>query len=108
MEVLAQVISVDLIQDQSSKIKAKVKMLLDKPFDGLELKLFEHHQKQGIIGRFNTLQGKKCLVPLQVEKYNGEIQLNIPYGELPEAMIEVDTTTGEIPLKTVNPKTKAS
>ena len=96
MEVLAQVLAVEPNLSQNSKLRCTVKLLLDKPFQGVELKLFEHHQKGGAIDRFHSLAGKKCVLPLEVSKYRDELQYGLAFGELPELFESVDKSTGEV------------
>jgi hypothetical protein len=116
MQVLCTIVALEPSYDQQSKVKAKLKMLFDQPFDATEINLFEHHAKQGFINRCQALVGQKVLMPLQAELYNGKVQYALPYGCLPEAYhspgpANVDRETGEVnPIRqrpAVNPASTA-
>lgn len=95
MEVLAKVIAVDLSRNPDSKLKAKVKLLVDNPFDAIEINLFEFHQKEGVVARFESLTSKTAIVPVEVDLYKGKLQYGLAFGCTPE-LYGVDKSTGEI------------
>ncbi|MBL4794779.1 MAG: hypothetical protein JKY24_04575 [Pseudomonadales bacterium] len=101
MKVLAKIMSVESDQNQNSKVSARVKLLLDQPFDALELSLFEFHEKTGVLSAFRNLEGKEALVPLDLEEYKGKKELKLSYGAMPELYLlpAVDTRTGEIKIQ---------
>lgn len=111
MEMICTIVGIEPNYDAESKLKAKLKLIFDKPFDGIEINLYEHHVKQGVLAKAEQLIGKKVIFPLQPELFTAKggtakLQYSIPFGALPESFVSpsgipfreknVDTSTGEI------------
>lgn len=95
MQVIATFDELEINRDPESKIKGTASFIVTKPKMFIEIKFFAHHQKQGLIGRCETFTpGQKILLPIESELYNGKVQHNITFGELPQPFF--DKQTGEV------------
>ncbi len=78
MQVLAEV---RRVKDYTgSKLKAEVSLIVSDPDDMIRVRLFEPHEKQGLIEYFKKLEGKSVQIPLEVEIYQGRLSYSLSYG----------------------------
>ena len=110
MQVLATFDELEINRDPDSKIKGTASFIVTKPKMFIEIKFFAHHQKQGLIGRCETFTpGQKVLLPIESELYNGKVQHNITFGELPQPFFDKKGEPDkDIPLRTNQPKKTAA
>ena len=81
MQVLAEVRKVRHFT--GSKLKAEVSLIVSEPDEILRVRLFDVHEKQGLIDHFQKLEGKQVRVPLEVEVYQGRLSFSLSYGSQP-------------------------
>ncbi len=67
------------------KLKAEVSLIVSEPDQLIRLRLFAVHEGQGVIQRFEGLQGKTARIPLEVDLYRGQLTYSLSYGGMPEA-----------------------
>jgi hypothetical protein len=81
MQVLAEVRKVRHFN--GAKLKAEVSLIVSEPDEILRVRLFDVHEKQGLIDQFKKLEGKQVRVPLEIEIYQGRLSFSLSYGGLP-------------------------
>lgn len=81
MQVLAEVRKVR--HYNGPKLKAEVSLIVSEPDEILRVRLFDVHEKQGLIDQFQKLEGKQVRVPLEVEVYQGRLSFSLSYGSQP-------------------------
>jgi hypothetical protein len=84
MQVLAEVRKVRHFN--GSKLKAEVSLIVSDPDEILRVRLFDVHEKQGLIDQFQKLEGKLVRVPLEIEIYQGRLSYSLSYGSQPAAI----------------------
>lgn len=65
------------------KLKAEVSLIVEEPDSIIRLRLFDVHDKQGLIPIFEKLKGKKIKVPLEVSIYQEKINYSLAYAATP-------------------------
>lgn len=83
MQVLAEVHNVRLFEN-APKLKAEVSLILSDPDQMIRLRLFAVHESQGVIAKFQQLQGHAAQVPLEVDIYQGRISYSLAFGGTPK------------------------
>ncbi len=81
MYVLCSVHNVRLFN--GAKLKAEVSLIVEEPDQIIRLRLYDAHEKQGIISIFEKCKGKQVKVPLDLDLYQGKITFNLSYGSSP-------------------------
>lgn len=81
MQVLAEVRKVRRFN--GSKLKAEVSLIVSEPDEIIRVRLFDAHDKQGLIDHFQKLEGKNVRVPLEVEVYQGRLSYSLSYASQP-------------------------
>ena len=57
------------------KLKAEVSLIVEEPDMIIRLRLYDAHEKQGVISIFEKQKGKPIKVPLEVGLYQGKITI---------------------------------
>jgi hypothetical protein len=65
------------------KLKAEVSLIVEEPDMIIRLRLYDAHEKQGLVSIFEKYKGKQLKVPLDVEIYQGKINYSLSYGSTP-------------------------
>ena len=65
------------------KLKAEVSLIVEEPDMIIRLRLYDAHEKQGIISIFEKQKGKLIKVPLEVGLYHERITYSLSYGSSP-------------------------
>lgn len=65
------------------KLKAEVSLIVEEPDMIIRLRLYDAHEKQGLVSLFEKYKGKQIKVPLEVELYQGKINYSLSYGASP-------------------------
>jgi hypothetical protein len=106
MEVLCNVLAVNRSVDPQSKVKARIQLLTKFPLQAMEITLFEHNVKNGILARFEALAGKDAIVPIEMNEYKGRTQYQLPFDSMPYPLDQIigKSTANEPPLKNVGVK----
>lgn len=81
MHVLASVHNVRRLN--GDKLKAEVSLIVEEPDMIIRIRLYEAHEKQGLIPVFEKLKGKLIKVPLEVDIYQGKINYSLSYAGVP-------------------------
>ena len=81
MQVICNVHNVH--QFNGDKLRAEVSLLVEQPDMIIRLRLYQAHDKQGLIQTFQKLKGKQVQVPLEVDIYQGKIHYNLSYSGTP-------------------------
>ncbi len=81
MQVLAEVRKVRLFN--GSKLKAEVSLIVSDPDEIVRVRLFDAHERQGLVEQFKKLEGKAIQIPLEVEIYQGRLSYSLSYGLQP-------------------------
>lgn len=68
------------------KLKAEVSLIVEQPDMIIRLRLYDAHEKQGLIPQFEKLKGKQIKVPLEVDIYQGKINYSLAYAGAPMAV----------------------
>ncbi len=84
MWVLCQVHNVRPFK--GDKLKAEVSRISGQPDMIIRLRLFDVHDKQGLIEIFQKLKGKQIKVPLEVGIYQERITYSLAYSGYPETL----------------------
>jgi hypothetical protein len=66
------------------KLKAEVSLIVEEPDMIIRLRLYDSHEKQGVISIFEKYKGKLAKVPLDVDLYQGKINYSLSYSGTPE------------------------
>ena len=82
MKVLAQVYN--LRRFTNSKMKAEVSLIVSEPDTMIRIRLFEGHEKQGLLDLFDKLKGKTIQIPLEIDVFQGRPSFSLAYGGKPE------------------------
>lgn len=65
------------------KLKAEVSLIVEEPDMIIRLRLYDAHEKQGIVSIFEKCKGKQVKVPLDLDLYQGKISYSLSYGSSP-------------------------
>ncbi len=84
MQLLCNVHNVHIFN--GDKLKAEVSLIVDKPDDMIRLRLYDAHEKQGLIKTFQNLKGKLIKLPIEVDIYQDKITYSLSYGASPEVV----------------------
>lgn len=84
MFVLCEVLNVR--QYNGAKLKAEVSLIVEEPDNIIRLRLFDVHEKQGLITMFEKLKGKKIKLPLEVNIYQDRINYSLAYAGSPQTV----------------------
>ena len=68
------------------KLKAEVSLIVEEPDMIIRLRLYDAHEKQGIVSIFEKQKGKHIKVPLEVDIYQGKISFSLSYGGIPSSI----------------------
>jgi len=68
------------------KLKAEVSLIVEEPDMIIRLRLYDAHEKQGIVSIFEKCKGKQVKVPLDVDLYQGKINYSLSYSGSPEVV----------------------
>ena len=85
MQVLAQVHN--LRRFTNSKMKAEVSLIVSEPDTIIRIRLFESHEKQGLIDLFEKLKGQAIQIPLEFDVFQGRPSFSLAYGGKPEPFV---------------------
>lgn len=86
MQLLCSVHNVHIFNGE--KLKAEVSLIVDKPDDMIRLRLYDAHEKQGLVKTFQNLKGKQIRLPVELDIYQGRITYSLSYGSSPELVKE--------------------
>ena len=81
MYVLCSVHNVRILN--GAKLKAEVSLIVEEPDMIIRLRLYDAHEKQGLISIFEKYKGKQVKVPLDLDLYQGKINYSLSYGGSP-------------------------
>jgi len=65
------------------KLKAEVSLIVEEPDQIIRLRLYDAHEKQGLISIFEKYKGKQVKIPLDLDLYQGKISYSLSYGASP-------------------------
>lgn len=68
------------------KLKAEVSLIVEEPDQIIRLRLYDAHEKQGVISIFEKCKGKQVKVPLDLDIYQGKISYSLSYAGSPVAL----------------------
>ncbi|MDF1589726.1 MAG: hypothetical protein P1P93_11400, partial [Gammaproteobacteria bacterium] len=66
------------------KLKAEVSLIVEEPDMIIRLRLYDAHDKQGLVSLFEKYKGKQVKVPLDLDLYQGKINYSLSYGAIPQ------------------------
>jgi hypothetical protein len=84
MQVLAEVHNVR--HHNGQKLKAEVSLIVSEPDEIIRLRLFDAHEKQGLVQQFEKLKGKSIQVPLEIDVYQGKLSYSLSYSGIPKSI----------------------
>ncbi len=84
MHVLCEVHNVRRFN--GDKLKAEVSLIVEEPDMIIRLRLYDAHDKQGVISIFEKYKGKQIKVPLDLDLYQGKINYSLSYGSSPTVL----------------------
>ena len=81
MQVLAQIYNLKRFSD--SKMKAEVSLIVTEPDTMIRIRLFEGHERQGLVDLFEQLKGQDIQIPLEFDVFQGKPSFSLAYGGKP-------------------------
>ena len=81
MQVLAHIHN--LRRFTESKKKAEVSLIVSEPDTMIRIRLFESHERQGLIEQLEHLKGQDIQIPLEFDVFQGRPSFSLAYGGKP-------------------------